>query len=144
MKIIDPNTHTMTLQSQVWAGLILALLPLFSGILIVTHPTATPEGIRAFSVSSYVPVIAWIGWHGYLTPKAQMRFGSILALLSLFTGILIATRPMATLHRLQAYSAFISVPFMAWMAWRGYQRRPKTGHPAKSETFAAKGHPTRE
>ncbi len=128
MKIIDRNTLTMTFQAQMWAGLILALLPLFSGILIVTHPTGTSDGIQALSAFSYVPVIAWIGWRGYLTPRAQMWFGVILTLLVFaWTGILIVTRPTATLHRLQAYSTFVSVAFMAWIALRGYQRRPKTG-----------------
>jgi hypothetical protein len=51
-----------------------------------------------------------------MTPKAQTRFGVVMALFSLRS-------PMDPLGRILGYSWFGNVLSMSWMAWRGYQRR---------------------
>jgi hypothetical protein len=65
------------------------------------------------------------------TPQAQMWFGIIVILLSLFTGIRAVTHPMAAVDWIVAYTSFSNVPLMAWVAWRGYQRLPKSEESAK-------------
>jgi hypothetical protein len=62
-----------------------------------------------------------------ITPQAEIWIGVIVALVSLFTGILTVTHPMTTWDQMAAYSAFSNVLFMAWLAWCGFQRLPKTG-----------------
>lgn len=65
MKIIDPNTYTMTPQAQMWFGVSIVLLSSVVGILTVTHPMVTLDRIQAFIAFSGVPLWAWVAWHGY-------------------------------------------------------------------------------
>jgi hypothetical protein len=62
-----------------------------------------------------------------MTPEGQLWVGVIGSLMSLFSGILLITEPMATLDKIAAFWSFVAVPYMALIAWRAYQRRPKTG-----------------
>jgi hypothetical protein len=66
-----------------------------------------------------------------MTPHAQMWFGLVMALFSLFIGIMTLRTPMDTLGRILVCFWFVNVLSMAWTAWRGYQRRPKSGASAK-------------
>ena len=73
MKIIDPNTHTMTPRTQMWLGSILALVFLFTGILTVTHPMTAGDRMAAYSAFSFILLMAWLAWRGY---RRQSKTGS--------------------------------------------------------------------
>ena len=65
MKIIDPDTQTLTPQGQMWIGVTGSLAFLLGGILAVTKPMATLDQIRSYLAFSSVPFMAWVGWRGY-------------------------------------------------------------------------------
>jgi hypothetical protein len=66
--------------------------------------------------------------------KVQMWGGAIMCLLtlvSLVIGFLTLTHPITALDWIKAYSTFCGASLLAGTAWRGYQRRPKTGPTGK-------------
>jgi hypothetical protein len=62
-----------------------------------------------------------------IPPHVQMWVGAIGALYFLSGAIVTAMHATVTADWLKAYSAFCAGSLLAWIAWRGYQRRPKTG-----------------
>jgi hypothetical protein len=65
MKILDPDTQTITPQAQMWLGVIGSLTALLGGILVVTEPMATLDQLTAFSMFSSVLFVAWTARRGY-------------------------------------------------------------------------------
>lgn len=62
-----------------------------------------------------------------IPPHVQMWIGVAGSLLLLLGLIVTVRHPMATADWIKAYVALCSASATAGVAWRGYQRRPKTG-----------------
>lgn len=65
MKIIDPDTHTMTPRVQMRLGAILATVFLFAGIDTVTRPMTTWDRMAAYSAFTGVLCMTWLALCGY-------------------------------------------------------------------------------
>jgi len=71
MKIMEPGGNTMTPQSQMWAGVVLALIFFAGGISTVTRPMDTLDRLTALVMLSGVPLWAIVAWYGYRRQKSD-------------------------------------------------------------------------
>jgi hypothetical protein len=66
-----------------------------------------------------------------ILPQVKIGLRAIGAVYFLFGSVMLAIHATSTFYRVHAYCDFCFSWSLAWLAWRDYQRLPKTGSSGK-------------